>query len=134
MSGLDGREGGPGGGEAFAGDLSGDAGVVRCAYRALEKGDLLALASCLDARVGWVDPLVSRLPFDGLRHGLPALLRGGFRRDLDGKGPRVEAGTFLELGDGVLVVGRLLFPGGEEPFMHECSMRDGRIVLIRGYP
>ncbi len=134
MSRLDGREGGPGGGEAFAGEPSGDAGVVRSAYRSLEAGDHLAFARCLDARVGWVDPLVSRLPFDGLCRGLPALLRGAFRRDLSGMGPRIEAGTFVELGDGVLVVGRLLSPEGEEPFMHECFVRGGRVVLIRGYP
>ena len=131
---LDGREGGPGGGGSFAEGPSGAAGVVRCAYRAVEEGDVLALARCLDARVGWVDPMVSRLPFDGLSRGLSALLRGAFRCGPDGKGPRVEAGVFLELGDGVLVMGRLLSTGGEEPFVHECSVRGGRVVLVRGYP
>ncbi len=66
------------------------------------------------------------------------MLRAAFRRTEDGDGPRVSADSFLEMGDGVLVVGR--FSGGEdtdapeEAFLHECSVRAGKVVRIREYP
>jgi hypothetical protein len=107
-------------------------------YRALEESDALTLARHADPRIEWLDPLVTRLPFDGTRHGLPAILRAAFRRDERGAGPRVSAGTFLEFGDSVLVAGRFLQMGGAEeagePFLHECFVRGGRIVLICGFP
>lgn len=114
--------------------------MVRAVYRALEKDDDQALARHADPSIGWVDPMVSRLPFDGTRRGLPAVLRGAFRRDAQGRGPRVSAGTFLGFGDGVLVAGRLLDDRGEDgvpaekPFLHECFVRGGKVVLIREYP
>ena len=92
----------------------------------------------MDPQVEWVDPAVTRLPFDGVLTGPPSVLRAAFRRDEHGDGPRVFADTFLEMGDGVLVVGR--FSGGEDagphevPFLHECSVRAGRIIRIREYP
>jgi len=121
-----------------AGELAEDATPVRAVYRALEEGDARKAARYMDARVEWVDPTVVRLPFDGVLRGLPSVLRAAFRRDEDGVGPRVFADTFLEMGDGVLVVGR--FAGGEDaegteaPFLHECSVRAGRVVRIREYP
>ena len=92
----------------------------------------------MDPQVEWVDPAVTRLPFDGVLGGLPSVLRAAFHRTEDGNDPRVFADTFLEMGDGVLVVGR--FAGGEDadtpetPFLHECSVRAGRVIRIREYP
>ncbi len=120
------------------GEFLGDTATVRAAYRALEDGDADAVARYVDPRIEWVHPAVTRLPFDGVLRGLSSVLRAAFHRNDDGGGPRIFADTFLELGDGVLVVGR--FAGGEDaggaasPFLHECSVRAGRIVRIREYP
>ncbi|MEW6636908.1 MAG: hypothetical protein AB1425_08880 [Actinomycetota bacterium] len=114
-----------------------DVRVVRAMYRALEEGDEVLLMRSIDAGIRWVHPLVTRLPFDGARCGLRAVLCAAFRLDESGDGPRVCAGSFLELGDGVLVVGRFLGGGADEagePFLHECYVRGGRVVLIREYP
>lgn len=123
-------------GPPAAGELVEDATAVRAAYRALEAGDARTAARHLDPHVEWIHPAVVRLPFDGVLRGPPSVLRAAFRRDEDGDGPRVFADTFLEMGDGVLVVGR--FADGAErtetPFLHECSVRAGRIVSIREYP
>lgn len=126
------RQGGP----PVAGELAEDVTTVRAAYRALEEGDETAVNRYVDPRVEWVHPAVTRLPFDGTVRGLPHVLRAAFRRDEDGGGPRVSADTFLEIGDGVLVAGRFLQDGEGrgEPFLHECSVRAGKISLIREYP
>ena len=123
-----------------AGEVTEDAAVVRAMYGALQANGEQVLADCVDQRIEWVDPMVTRLPFDGVQHGLQAVLRNAFHRAADGGGPRVSAETFLEFGDGVLVVGRFLGGGGtegeeiEEPFVHECFIRGGRVVRIREYP
>ena len=125
------------GGLPSAGDLAEDVTTVRAAYQALEVGDEEALTRYLDTQVEWVHPAVTRLPFDGVLRGLPSVLRSAFRRGEDGTGgPRVSADTFLEIGDGVLVAGRFLRDGVKEgePFLHECSVRGGRIERIREYP
>ena len=115
-----------------------DAAVVRAMYRALEE-DAVTLAGYLDPGIEWIDPMVTRLPFDGTRRGVTAVLRNAFRRCADGTGPRVSAETFAEFGDGVLVAGRFLEreadrePEGR-PFLHECFVRAGRVVRIREYP
>lgn len=122
------------------GERSEDAAVVRTAYRALGEEDISTFTRCVDPQVEWIHPMVARLPFDGVRRGLPAVLHNAFRRDIDGARPRVSAETFLEFGDGVLVVGRFLVRNGaqgeeiEEPFVHECFVRDGRVISIREYP
>lgn len=120
------------------GEFLDDAATVRAAYRALESGDVRTLNRHVDPKVEWVHPATTRLPFDGTLRGLPSVLRSAFRRDEDGGGPRVLADTFLELGDGVLVVGRFVTlpepERAEAPFLHECSVRDGRIFRIREYP
>jgi ketosteroid isomerase-like protein len=122
-----------------AGELAEDVTAVRAVYRALEESDLQTAARHMDPRVEWVDPAVARLPFDGVLRGLPSVMRAAFRRNEDGDGgPRIFADTFLEMGDGVLVVGR--FAGAEDadapevPFLHECSVRTGRVIRIREYP
>ncbi len=123
-----------------AAERSEDAAVVRAMYRALGEGDASIFTRYVDPRAEWVDPMVARLPFDGVRRGLPALLRHAFRRGADGEEPRVSAETFLEFGDGVLVVGRFLGRAGaegeqtEEPFVHECYVKGGRVIRIREYP
>ncbi len=123
------------GGLPAAGELAEDLPTVRAAYRALEDGDERALNRYVDPHVEWVHPAVTRLPFDGVIRGLPSVLRSAFRRDEDGDGPRISADTFLEIGDGVLVAGRFLKDGeAGEPFLHECSVRGGRIERIREYP
>ena len=124
------------GGLPAAGELAEDVTPVRAAYRALEDGDEQALTRYLDPQVVWVHPSVSHLPFDGVLRGLPAVLRAAFRRDEDGNCPQVSADTFVEIGDGVLVAGRFLEDGEENgmPFLHECSVRAGRIERIREYP
>lgn len=117
-----------------------DATVVRAMYRALEEGNAPALARYADPSIEWIHPMVTRLPFDGTRRGLTPVLESAFRRGADGMGSRVSAETFLELGDGVLVVGRLLDQrraeneSNEAPFLHECFVRGGRVVRIREYP
>lgn len=120
------------------GEFLKDAETVRAAYRALAANDVRTLNHHLDPQVEWVHPAVTRFAFDGVLRGLPSVLRSAFRRNEEGGGPRVFADTFLELGDGVLVVGRFAGgPGAEEaeaPFLHECSVRDGRIFRIREYP
>lgn len=120
------------------GEFLEDTATVRAAYRALEAGDLEALARHLDPKVEWVHPAATRLAFDGLVRGLPSVLRFAFRRTEDGDGPRASADTFLEIGDGVLVVGRFTAGpdagGAGAPFLQECSVRDGRIFRIREYP
>lgn len=115
-------------------EVSEDADVVRAMYRALEERDAPSLARHTDPRITWVHPLVARLPFDGTRRGLQTVLRAAFRRDEGGTGPEVSAETFLEFGDGVLVAGRFLGGPVEEPFLHECFVRGGKVVLIREYP
>ena len=121
-----------------AGELAEDATTVRAAYQALQDGEPLKSIPYLDQHIEWVHPAVVSLPFDGVLRGLPSVLRAAFRRDEEGNGPRVFADTFLEMGDGVLVVGR--FAEGEDPdrtetpFLHECSVRSGKIVRIRDYP
>jgi hypothetical protein len=121
-----------------AGELVEDATTVRAAYRALEDEDPRKAVRYLDPRVQWIPPAVVRLPFDGVLTGVPSVLRAAFRRDEDGDGPRVFADTFLEMGDGVLVVGRFAEGEGpdrtETPFLHECSVRSARILRIREYP
>ncbi len=117
-----------------AGEVSEDADVVRAMYRALEERDAPALARHTDPRITWVHPLVAHLPFDGTPRGLQTVLRAAFRRDEDGMGPEVSAETFLEFGDGVLVAGRFLGEPVAEPFLHECFVRGGKVVLIREYP
>lgn len=124
----------------LAAEAAEDAAVVRAMYRAIEEGNVPALARYADPEIEWMHPVVTRLPFDGTRRGLTAVLESAFRRDAEGMGPRVSAETFLELGDGVLVVGRLLGRGrvedesNEAPFLHECFVRGGRVVRIREYP
>ena len=117
-------------------ELAEDVTTVRAAYKVLEVGDEEALTRYLDPQVEWVHPAVTRLPFDGVLRGPPAVLRAAFRRGEDGTGPRVSADTFLEIGDGVLVAGRFLRDGVKEgePFLYECSVRGGRIERIREYP
>ena len=122
------------GGAPAAGELAEDITTVRAAYRALEAGDEKTLMDHLDPNVLWVHPAVTRLPFDGTVRGVPAVLRAAFRRDEDSCGPRISADTFLEIGDGVLLAGRFLREDGAEPFLHECSVRGGRIERIREYP
>ena len=129
-----------GGGEFPAAELVDDAAVVRAMYRALEEGDLESISRHADPGIEWIHPLVTRLPFDGTRRGLTAVLRSAFRRDAEGTGPRVSAASFLEFGDGVLVAGSF-FGDREapaeragEPFLQECFVRGGRIVRIREYP
>ena len=131
-------EGRPGGVPAV--ETSEDAAVVRAMYRALEEGDANTLARHADAGIEWIDPMIARLPFDGTRRSLPAVLRSAFRRDEAGAGPRISPETFLEFGDGVLVVGRFIGQAGtedgpvEEPFLQECFVRGGKVVRIREYP
>ncbi len=126
------------GGPPVPGEFLEDTATVRAAYLALQDDDARAVARYVDPQVEWVHPAVTRLPFDGVFRGLPSVLRAAFRRNDDGSGPRIFADTFLELGDGVLVVGR--FVAGEDaeeavaPFLHECSVRGGRVVRIREYP
>ncbi len=141
MSKLRGQEGRPDGiGPPATGKATEYAAVVHAMYDSLEANDEQALADCVDERIEWVHPMVTRLTFDGVQHGLPAVLRNAFRRAADGGRPRVSADTFLEFGDGVLVVGRFLRSGDtdgeqiEEPFLHECFIRSGRVVSIREYP
>ena len=122
------------GGLPAAGELAEDVTVVRAAYLSLEAGDEQKVEHYLDPQVEWVHPAVTRLPFDGVLRGLPSVLRAAFRRDEDGKGPRISAETFVEIGDGVLVAGRFLGAEYEEPFLHECYVRGGRIERIREYP
>ena len=126
------------GGLPAAGELAEDVTAVRTVYRALEEGDPHEAARHMDPRVEWVDPTVVRLPFDGVLRGLPSVLRAAFRRNEDGGGPRVFADTFLEMGDGVLVVGRFAgdedAEGAEAPFLHEYTVRAGRVIRIREYP
>ena len=121
-----------------AGELVEDATTVRAAYQALEDDDPRKAAPYLDPSVRLVHPAVVRLPFDGVLTGVPSLLPAGFRRDENGDGPRVFGDTFLEMGDGVLVVGRFAEGEGpdrtETPFLHECSVRSARIFRIREYP
>lgn len=123
-------------GGAPAAETAEDTTVVRAMYRALERGETSDLALYADPGISWVHPMVARLPFDGTKRGLPAVLQNAFQRDASGTGPRVSAETFLELGDGVLVAGRLTEKGtsNEKPFLHECTVRGGRIVLLREYP
>ena len=118
-----------------AAEVAEDAAVVRALYRALGEEDVSDLARFADPGIEWVHPMVSRLPFDGTRRGLAAVLRSAFGRDPDGSGPRVSAETFVEFGDGVLVAGRLVEEGApnEKPFLHECTVRGGRVVLMREY-
>jgi hypothetical protein len=52
--------------------------------------------------------MVTRLPFDGARRVLPAVVRHAFRRGGDGDEPRISKERFLEFHDGVRVVGRFL--------------------------
>lgn len=117
-----------------------DATTVRAMYRALAEGDAPALARYTDPLIEWVHPMVACLPFDGTRRGLQAVLGSAFQRDTEGLGPRVSAETFLEFGDGVLVAGRLFGSqkakdeSNERPFLHECFVRGGRVILIREYP
>lgn len=114
-----------------------DAAVVRAMYGALQEGDVTALARYAAPEIEWIHPMVTRLPFDGTRPGVTAVLRSAFRQDADGKGPRVSAETLLEFGDGVLVAGRLLGQTDgscETPFLHECFVRGGRVIRIREYP
>ena len=119
------------------GEFLEDVTTVRAAYRALEAGDVQRLTRHLDPRVEWVHPAVTHLPFNGIVRGLPSVLRSAFRRSEKGDGPRISADTFLELGDGVLVVGRFAEGNGTEeagvPFLHECSVRNGSIIRIREY-
>lgn len=116
-------------------ELTEDVDTVRAMYQALEEEDARVLSCILDPRVVWVDPLVSRLPFDGVCRGLPSVLRAAFRRGAYGTGPRLSAGAFLEMGDGVLVAGRFLTDNGAgEPFLHECFVKDGRVARVCGYP
>ena len=82
--------------------------------------------------------MVAHLSFDG---GQAAHCRAlGLCRVGVGAEPRVSVGKCLELDDGVLVVGRLLGWGEaegedlEEPFVHECFVRCGRLVRIRQHP
>lgn len=112
------------------GEFLEDAATVRAAYGALEAGDTRTLGRHMDPRVEWVHPAATHLAFDGVVRGLPAVLRSAFRRSEDGSGPPASADTFIELGDGVLVVGRF----AAAPFLHECSVRNGRISRIREYP
>lgn len=129
-----------GGVPPIAGEGTEDAIVVRALYCALVDGDDSIFARCLDPQIEWIHLMVARLPFDGARRGLPVVVRHAFRRSEDGVEPRVSAETFLEFGDGVLVVGHFLGRGeteGEEvegSFMHECFVRGGRVVRIREYP
>ena len=120
------------------GEFLEDTATVRAAYRALEAGDSRTLVRYLDPKVEWVHPAATRLAFDGLVRGVPSVLRFAFRRTEDGDGPRASADTFLEIGDGVLVVGRFATgPDAEStstPFLQECSVREGRIFRIREYP
>lgn len=122
------------------GELSEDVAVVRATYRAIAEGDAVALDRLVDPGVVWVHAAVSRLPFDGTCCGLAAVLAGGFRRR-EGSAPPFAADTFVELGDGVLVVGRFFAvegsvgeDAGERPFLHECFVRGARLVTIREYP
>ncbi len=127
-------------GNTSAAEVTEDAAVVRAMYRAIEEGDVLTLKHYAGPEIEWIHPLVTRLPFEGTQRGLTEVLRSAFRRDADGTGPRVSAETFVELGDGVLVVGRLIEDRGakdepvEEPFLHECYVSGGRVVRIREYP
>jgi ketosteroid isomerase-like protein len=120
------------------GEFLEDTSTVRAAYRALEDGDLRTLVGYLDPKVEWIHPAATRLAFDGLVSGVPAVLRFAFRRSEDGEGPRASAATYLEIADGVLLVGR--FAAGPDaevawtPFLHECFVREGRIFRIREYP
>ncbi len=131
---LPGGEGSPIG----AGEVSEDAAVVRAMYRALEEGDTPSLARYADPRIQWVHPMVARLPFDGTRRGLPTVLRAAFRRGTDGAAClRADLpGVWRR----VLVVGRFLGDREaegepvEEPFLHECFVRGGKVVLICEYP
>lgn len=120
------------------GEFLEDVTTVCAAYRALEAGDVQTLTRHLDPKIEWVHPAVTRLPFDGIVSGQPSVLRSAFRRSEEEDGPRVFADTFLELGDGVLVVGRFVEGNGAReagvPFLHECSVRNGRIFRIREYP
>lgn len=119
------------------GEASTDVAVVRAMYRALEEESAPDLVRRVAPTIEWVHPMVARLPFDGTRRGLPAVLRAAFRRDASGMGPRLSPETFVEFGDGVLVVGRFLGSGDEaheEPFLHECFVRGGKVSRIREYP
>ena len=113
---------------------------MRTAYRALGEENISTFTRCVDPQVEWVHSMVACLPFDGVRRGLPAVLHHAFRRSTDGARPRVSVETFLEFGDGVLVVGRFLVREGaqgeeiEEPFVHECFVREGRVISIWEYP
>ena len=63
-----------------AGEGSEDATVVRAMYRVLGEGDDSIFARCLDSQAEWIHSMVARLPFDGARRGLPAVVRHAFRR------------------------------------------------------
>jgi uncharacterized protein len=117
------------------GEIQEDVSTVRAAYRAVEARDEQAIARFMDREIEWIHPAVAHLPFEGVVRGLPAAVHAAFRKNEDRTGPRVSADTFLELGHAVLVAGRFIGEYGmEDPFLHECSVRSGRIILIREYP
>ena len=68
---------------------------------------------------------------------MTAVLQNALRREADGA--MGAGGDLSGLGNGVLVVGRLLYRGrvkdesNEVSFLHEDFVRDGRIVRIREY-
>ena len=123
-----------------AAEATEDAVVVRAMYRALEAGEVSDLSLYADPEISWVHPMVARLPFDGTGRGLETVLRSAFLLDASGTGPRISAETFVEFGDGVLVAGRFIEgrgaenAPGEKPFLHECTVRGGRVILVREYP
>ena len=123
--------------EAFPvpGELQEDVSTVRAAYAAIEASDERAVARFIDREVEWVHPAVTHLPFDGAVRGRKAVVRGAFRKNEDGSGPKVSAESFFELGDVVLVAGRFMRDHGmEDPFLHKCCVKAGRVILIREYP
>jgi ketosteroid isomerase-like protein len=117
------------------GELEEDVSTVRAAYTAIEATDEETVARFMDPDVEWVHPAVTHLPFDGVVRGLPSVVRTAFRKNENGSGPQISADTFLEFDAGVLVAGRFIGDHGmEDSFLHECSVRAGRIERIREYP
>jgi uncharacterized protein len=113
--------------------------TVKRAYEAFRKGDILGVATLLDANVAWSFPDAQGLWFDGTHRGPAQIVEGVF----GGIGThmsefRLEPESFIDVGDRVAVTGRVRATAKtgralDAPYFQVWRVLGGKAVQVTEY-
>jgi 5,10-methylenetetrahydromethanopterin reductase len=108
--------------------------IVEKMYAAYGRGDLEALAACLDPEIEWAEPALDVLPYSGLTTGLDGVTANMFPqiREIYEK-LEFRPAQMIDGGEVVAVTGHATAKGRDHPeetfpFAHVVRLRGGKVV------